>query len=209
MKSSRCKLTVLLTALIFAVSLSFGCKMESPAAELPKVASQEKVKQKHLYKYAQSNAYNLGESKIKSKAKFKGEDPIPSLQAFARLYNGFDIIGIQEISTGPFGAKALGMLRDNLSRKGEDWGMLYSDPTNGPGLERFGVLFRKSKFVELSSPYSGLVKELDDDIDREPYHAVLKEKSTGKLLHIYIFHLLPVDKDPGREAEAVGRHADL
>lgn len=162
--------------------------------------------QNNTYKYATSNAFNIGESKLKSFVLMQGKNErIPTLEAMADIYKEFHIIGIQEVSTGPFGAKSLAKLVDNLKRKGANWDMLISDPTNGPGKERFGVLFRADLFEGLHAPYSHLVKELDEGIDREPYHCVLKEKATGKLLHIYLFHLIPKKADALREIEVVGK----
>ncbi|MDD2565569.1 MAG: hypothetical protein PHY51_01885 [Candidatus Gracilibacteria bacterium] len=199
-----------------------GYKNEiSNAQSLPtgqQIQKNQKHREKGVYRYATSNAFNLGESKMDSMIKMQENAfIIPTLEAMADIYNEFDIIGLQELSTGQAkggkkvkrvstGAQATSIIVDVLNRKGDTWGMLTSDPTVGPGKESYAVIFRKSKFIELHAPHSGLIKELQDDIDREPYHAVLKEKSTGKLLHIYLFHLRPKTKKPGLEVEAVGRN---
>jgi endonuclease/exonuclease/phosphatase family metal-dependent hydrolase len=48
------------------------------------------------------------------------------------------------------------------------------------------------------------MSELRDNIDREPFHSILKEKLSGKFLHIYNFHLQPKNLNPKSELLSIG-----
>ena len=80
-----------------------------------------------------------------------------------------DIVVIQEVSTSEFGAQAVAKLDGLLDRTGTSWDYVVSDPTTGPGSERYAYLYKKSR-VKLKE--SGLEKTLQDKINREPFRAV-------------------------------------
>jgi len=156
------------------------------------------------YTYAQFNALKFGESKVKSTIKMPNKlSEIPITEAMAGFLKNFDIISIQEVSTGPWGAKAVVKLLDTLNSQGASWDYLLSDPTQGAGSERFVTIFRKDKFEAIHNK-SALLKELDNGVDREPFHSVLKDKKTGKYIQIYSFHLQPKNKDPKEELRFIG-----
>lgn len=197
-------LWVLIFSLFFT---TIGCSSETNKTNL------ETKTIEGVYRYAQSNAFNLGQSKMKSTITIKDQSEIPTLEAMAYLYNLYDIIGIQEVSTSFYGSQAVAKIVANLNNKGGSWDYLLSNPTIGPGTEKFALIFRKDKFEGLHAPHSVLVKELENDIDREPFHVILKEKKTGKLIHIYLFHLQPYKKsegkDPEKEVELIGKKASV
>lgn len=185
-------LWVLIFSLFFT---NIGCSSETNKTNL------ETKTIEGVYRYAQSNAFNLGQSKMKSTIIIKGQSEISTLEAMAYFYNLYDIIGVEEVSTSFYGSQAVAKIVANLNNKGGSWDYLLSNPTIGPGTEKFALIFRKDKFEGLHAPHSVLVKELENDIDREPYHAILKEKKSGKLLHIYLFHLQPYKKSEGKDPE--------
>ncbi|EKD66591.1 MAG: hypothetical protein ACD_49C00029G0019 [uncultured bacterium (gcode 4)] len=185
--------------------LTFGCNQTNGEEKISKVNT---VENKSGFTYAQFNAFNFGESKVKSTIKMPNKSfEIPTIEAMARLLKDFDIISIQEVSTGPWGGKAVAKLLDSLNRLGAPWDYLLSDPTQGPGTERFVTIFRKDKFDGIHNK-SALLSELDSGVNREPFHSVLKEKKTGKYVHIYSFHLQPKSKDPKSELQAIANGLD-
>ncbi len=113
----------------------------------------------------------------------------------AKIKN-FDIVAIQEVSTSEFGAQAVAKLDDLLDRTGTSWDFVISDPTKGPGSERYAYVWKKSR-VKLKS--STLEKSLQDSIDREPFRAIFIYKTLEYAL--FNVHLVPTDKNPEVEAK--------
>lgn len=176
--------------------LTFGCNQTNGDEKSPKVNIEEN---KLSFTYAQFNAFNFGESKVKSTIKMPNKSSeISTIESMAGFLKNFDIISIQEVSTGPWGGKAVTKLLDSLSRQGASWDYLLSDPTQGAGSERFVTIFRKDKFDGIHNK-TALLKELDNGVDRESFHSVLKDKKTGKYIQIYSFHLRPKNKNPKEE----------
>lgn len=172
----------LITLLIL---LFFSCK-----SEVIKVKESETIDyNKDNLKIVSWNIQNFGKSKLKN-------DTI--LEYIAKTINPYDIIAIQEVSTDIWGAKAIAKLDDILDRMGSKWDYTISDPTEGSGKERYAYLFKTSK-VKLKKAF--LEKNFETSIQREPYLAnfVYKE-NTYTLLNL---HLVPEDKNPGKEAEAL------
>ena len=107
----------------------------------------------------------------------------------------FDIVAIQEVSTSEFGAQAVAKLDDLLDRTGTSWDYIVSNPTTGPGSERYAYLYKKSR-VKLKE--SSLEKTLQDKLNREPFKAVFLFKSNE--YYLFNLHLVPTDKNPSLEA---------
>jgi endonuclease/exonuclease/phosphatase family metal-dependent hydrolase len=150
---------------------------------------QETVIKTDGLKIVSWNIQNLGKSKLKN-------DTI--LEYIAKTINPYDIIAIQEVSTDIYGAKAIAKIDAILDRMGSKWDYTISDPTEGSGKERYAYLFKTSK-VKLNVAF--LEKNFQTSIQREPYLANFIFKDVEyTLLNL---HLVPEDKNPGREAEAL------
>ncbi|MGB0929715.1 MAG: endonuclease/exonuclease/phosphatase family protein [Chitinophagales bacterium] len=130
------------------------------------------------------NLYNIGISKDDSELEF-----------IANMLKNYHIIAVQEISTKLSGPRAIVKLNDELGRKKGKWDYVISDPTIGPGSERYAYLWR-TDLVSLSGrPW--LVKPLEDKVDREPFMARFKSGENTMLLAN--FHAVPTSKKPANE----------
>jgi endonuclease/exonuclease/phosphatase family metal-dependent hydrolase len=140
------------------------------------------------------NACNFGKSKS------------PETLAFmAKLLRDADIVAIQEVSTMDVGAFTVARLADELNRTGSKWDYVVSDPTVGPGTERFAFLFKTSR-VWINRDDNKLASSLKDSLDREP--AIMIFHSGSKKFSVASFHLQPDNKregkDPRNEVAAIG-----
>ncbi|NTW13784.1 MAG: endonuclease/exonuclease/phosphatase family protein [Candidatus Moranbacteria bacterium] len=142
------------------------------------------------------NACNFGKSKSAE-----------TLVSMARILRDDDIVALQEVSTGDAGAKAVAALSDELNRTGAKWDYIVSDPTIGPGTERFAFLFKTGK-VWINRRDCRLAVSLRDVLDREP--AIMTFHAGGKTFDVVSFHLCPDErrkgKDPRREVAAIGEN---
>ena len=132
------------------------------------------------------NIQNFGRSKSESDSVMK---------YICSKVKSHDIVVIQEVSTSEFGAQAVAKLDGLLDRTGTSWDYVVSDPTPGPGSERYAYLYKKSK-VKLKE--SGLEKTLQDKLNREPFRAVFIFKKNE--YYLFNLHLVPTDKNPAVEA---------
>ena len=132
------------------------------------------------------NIQNFGRSKSESDSVMK---------YICSKVKSHDVVVIQEVSTSEFGAQAVAKLDDLLDRTGTSWDYVVSDPTTGPGSERYAYLYKKSR-VKLKE--SGLEKTLQDKINREPFRAVFVFKKNE--YYLFNLHLVPTDKNPAAEA---------
>ena len=130
------------------------------------------------------NIANLGKSKDNQEIEFMAE-----------LLRGFDLVCIQEVSTGPAGAQAVARLADALNRKGFAWDYKISDPTTGEGSERYAMLWKKSKVRLYGKAW--LEQSLEASINREPMLARFISGSDTFLLAT--MHAVPKGKNPARE----------
>jgi endonuclease/exonuclease/phosphatase family metal-dependent hydrolase len=100
-----------------------------------------------------------------------------------------DIVAIQEVvAKHPGGAQAVARLADELSRMGENWDYVISDPTGGISphkRERYAFLWKKS-IVNINRETDRLLSELDEEVVREPYIAEFNIK--GHKLTILNYH---------------------
>ena len=132
------------------------------------------------------NIQNFGRSKSESDSVMK------YICSKVKLH---DVVVIQEVSTSEFGAQAVAKLDGLLDRTGTSWDYVVSDPTTGPGSERYAYLYKKSR-VKLKE--SGLEKTLQDKLNREPFRAVFIFKKNE--YYLFNLHLVPTDKNPAVEA---------
>ena len=99
------------------------------------------------------------------------------------LAGSADLVAIQEVSTGPPGAQAIGRLGEALARRGAPWEYRISDPTTGRGTERYAYLWRSDRVSLVGRPW--LEAQLADVLDREPFlarfvvHAVDQRRALG------------------------------
>jgi len=133
------------------------------------------------------NIQNFGESKSKKTEVMK------YISQKVKIY---DIVVVQEVSTSDFGKKAVFKLDSLLDKTGESWDYVVSNPTTGPGSERYAFLWKKSR-VTLKS--SSLEQTLESSINREPFKGVFVFKNQEYLL--FDLHLVPTDKNPAEEAK--------
>lgn len=108
----------------------------------------------------------------------------------------FDIVAIQEVSTSEFGSQAVAKLDDLLDRTGTSWDYIVSNPTTGPGSERYAYLYKKSRVKLKEKPE--LEKTLQDKLNREPFKAIFLFNSSE--YYLFNLHLVPTDKNPSLEA---------
>lgn len=139
------------------------------------------------------NACNIGKTKMKKPG---------VLAAMAKMFRDVDVLAIQEVSTSDAGAFAVAMLADELNRTGAAWDYAISDPTTGPGTERFAFFWKKSK-VEAIPRSAPLCKSVENVLDREP--AKMAFRVGQKKFSIYSFHLVPTDKNPELEVAKIGQ----
>lgn len=130
------------------------------------------------------NIANLGKSKT-----------IENLKYIVKKIRPYDIIAIQELSTGLEGDKTIIRIDSLLKASGGKWDYRISDPTQGAGTERY-VFFWNMKRVKLISEPT-LIQSLVDSIDREPFMSVyVYKRDTFNFLN---FHAVPTAKKPAKE----------
>ncbi|PEN13057.1 endonuclease [Longibacter salinarum] len=132
------------------------------------------------------NLYNFGRSKNDREMAF-----------IAETLRDYDIVAIQEVSTGPAGAQAVGRLVDELDRRGFDWDYRLSDPTSGDGSERYAYVWKTSRAQIKGRAW--LEPTLSRSIDREPYMARFQERKSGSTFLVASIHAVPRSKDPEHE----------
>ena len=159
---------------------------KEPATPIPTPKDESPVDRVNQVKVVTWNLYNIGISKDDEEVEF-----------IAKLLKNYDIIAVQEVSTKISGPRAITKLNEELSRRGSKWEYVISDPTSGPGSERYAYLW-KTKRVKLSGrPWLVKAKDLDDKINREPYMA--RFEVDGHKILMANFHAVPSSKDPENE----------
>jgi endonuclease/exonuclease/phosphatase family metal-dependent hydrolase len=138
-------------------------------------------------------------------ANFGGSKDDKEIAYMAKKLRNADIVAIQEVVIGPKGAQAIAKLVDELNRTGAKWDYVLSEPTNGPGTERYAFLF-KTKNVNIKQK-GFLIKELDNEIDREPFYQKFEVKGNGLVTQISLvnIHTVPKSKGPEKEIQALAR----
>lgn len=136
------------------------------------------------------NGYNFGKSKSKD-----------DISCFVKHMKAFDIVAVQEVSTGNYGAKAVAQLADELNRTGTTWDYVISDATSGDGSERYAYLWKPSK-VKLKGK-AWLESSLEGKIDREPF--MVRFEISNKTVLLASLHAVPKDKNPETECRLLVR----
>lgn len=123
------------------------------------------------------------------------------LEQMADLIKDVDILAIQEVVSGYGGAQAVARLSDILNRKGAKWDYVISNPTHSPAYmtERYAYIW-KTKYIKIKNR-GGLLKELDTEIDREPF--LIDFYQNGIKFTVINFHSRPYSKDPKPEIKAL------
>jgi len=121
----------------------------------------------------------------------------------AETLRDFDLVAVQEVVTSPPGAQAIGALDQALDRTGFAWDYRLSDPTTGPGTERYAFLWKPSRVRLIGRAW--LEASLADSLDREPYMARFEHRASGQRLLLASFHAVPTSKNPAREIALLDR----
>lgn len=121
----------------------------------------------------------------------------------AETLRDFDLVAVQEVVTSPPGAQAIGALDQALDRTGFAWDYRISNPTTGPGTERYAFLWKPSRVRLLGRAW--LEASLADSLDREPYLARFEHRATGQRLLVASLHAVPRSKNPAREVALLDR----
>jgi endonuclease/exonuclease/phosphatase family metal-dependent hydrolase len=132
------------------------------------------------------NLYNFGRTKDDQE-----------IAVAAETLRDFDLVAVQEVVTSPPGAQALGKLDAALDRTGFAWDYRISDPTTGPGTERYAFLWKPSRVRLVGRAW--LEPSLADAMDREPYLARFEHRATGQQFLVASLHAVPTSKNPARE----------
>lgn len=132
------------------------------------------------------NLYNFGRSKDEHEMQF-----------IAQQIRPFELVAIQEVSTGQAGAEAVARLDAVLDRMGTQWDYLISEPTKGDGPERYAYLWQTSRIQALDRGW--LATSIAQQVDREPFLARFEVKGTGRRFLVASFHAVPTSKKPAEE----------
>ncbi len=128
-------------------------------------------------------------------ANFGASKSETELEYIAGKLVSFDLVALQEISTGEVGVKQVQKLASILSLKGVAWAYTVSEPTNGPGTERYAFLWKKENVKLTEAAF--LIKSLDKQFDREPFAGRFEN---GKERFLLVnFHAVPKSKEPWKE----------
>src|SRR5690554_4498980 len=137
------------------------------------------IKNSPHYTLATWNIQHLGQSKTDEDMVFMAE-----------VLRDFDIVAIQEVvAKHPAGAQKVAQLADELNRKGAKWDYRISNPTNSPSgyiSERYAFLWKTSKMDLVGRAY--LDKDLETQINREPYIAKFKLKKENQTFFVVNVH---------------------
>ena len=168
------------------LGLATGKSPTTPIAEQQMVGAPSEAPSGDYLRVATWNLYNFGKSKDAGEVAF-----------IAEALRDYDVVAIQEVSTGPAGAQAVARLVDELDRRGFDWDYRVSDPTSGDGSERYAYLWKPSRARLMGRAW--LEESLADRIDREPYMARFESRRGGGTALVASIHAVPRSKDPERE----------
>lgn len=130
------------------------------------------------------NACNMGKSKSAAE-----------LEYMAQTLRHMDIVALQEVSTSDFGARAVAALAEALNRKGSKWDYMVSDPTRGPGSERYAFLWKTSKVSLRGRALS--TAAVEQHFNREPFCLTFSDRKSEWT--VCSFHAVPKTKNPAWE----------
>ncbi|MBE2245776.1 MAG: endonuclease/exonuclease/phosphatase family protein [Candidatus Competibacteraceae bacterium] len=128
-------------------------------------------------------------------ANLGGSKSIDALQYIANTIKSYHLVAIQEVVASIEGPRAVARIDSLLDVMGGNWEFVISNPTDGPGVERYAFIWNTRKVKLLDSPV--LIAALADSIDREPFLGkFLYKKDTCWVLN---FHAVPTAKKPANE----------
>lgn len=170
--------------LVLAVALAFWILTREPGPPGPSPsATGEPGEAVRLVTW---NLYNFGRSKDASE-----------IAVMVQVLRDYDLVAVQEVSTGEAGVQAVARLDAELDRTGATWDYIVSDPTSGDGSERYAYLWKPSRVQLVGQGW--LDPSLAQPIDREPYLARFEHRASGRQMLLASFHAVPQGKDPERE----------
>ena len=110
----------------------------------------------------------------------------------------YDVIAVQEVSTGPAGSQAVALIVDGLNRKNSIYDYIISDFVKGSSkAERYAFIFNKNKFKinreKTFSRYSLALDSLGAEISRPPYGLDLLY-ADNKQITLYTMHAVSAGK---------------
>ena len=125
------------------------------------------------------------------------------INKIATIVKHADIIAIQEVVTTFHGQQAVSKLTEALKATGESWDYVISEKTNSPSrmTECYAIIW-KNKHIKIKRGKEGnLVKELDAQVDREPF---IIEFFTGDTsFFVMNYHAKPHTRNPRAEVKAL------
>ncbi len=115
-----------------------------------------------------------------------------------------DIIAGQEVSLGYVGERAVKAMKDELTSSGTEYNYSISDRPKpySSGGELYAYWWKSGR-VGLIPDGTGLVSELENEVDREPYKATFMVDS--KKVVMYQIHTIPTEKIPVNEVIEIAR----
>lgn len=119
----------------------------------------------------------------------------------ANILKDFDIVALQEVvAKDPGGARAVAKIADALNRLGSKWDYSISNPTNSSSnyvSERYAFLWKTSKIRLEKKAF--LDKELEDEIEREPYIGLFEFTQNKTSFYIVNMHARTYNNQPEME----------
>lgn len=150
------------------------------------------IAQKRKLTIVSWNIQNFGKTKNAEK-----------INIIAEIVKHADIITIQEVVTSYGGRQAAAKLTNILESKGESWDYLLSDKTNSSKwtTERYAIIW-KNEHIKIKRGHEGnLVKELDKNVDREPF--IVQFYVDGTSFFVMNYHAKSYLKNPQEEVKHV------
>jgi deoxyribonuclease-1-like protein len=119
----------------------------------------------------------------------------------AKILKEYDLVAIQEVvAKDPAGAKAVARIADALNRLGSAWDYSISNATKSSSSyasERYAYLWKTAKIRLKKKAF--LDKELEDNIEREPYIGLFEYKQNKDPFYVVNIHARIYNKHPEME----------
>jgi deoxyribonuclease-1-like protein len=156
---------------------------------LSPVLAQEEIKDSGFKKHLSICSWNLKD--------FGKSKSMEEISYTAQKLKDFDIVGIQEVVAGYCGSQAVALLNDNLTRLGNKWDYVVSDPTYSSSYkqERYAFLWKTSKVKKKGDAWLEEAYKLA--IDREPFYTTFI--FDNKEFTLVNFHAITKSKQPETE----------
>ena len=184
-KTLQATLVVLITIVaLMAVYFILTYQKAPPAVTTPGAPTTVRL--------ATWNLYNFGRSKDDRELAF-----------IAAQVRAYDLVAIQEVSTGQAGPEAVARLDAVLDATGTPWAYTVSTPTTGDGPERYAYLWKPARVHLVGEAW--LAAELADLVDREPFLARFETADGQRRMLLASFHAVPTSKNPATEIRLLDR----